>query len=139
MSDTIDAKESDYLYLKESGIPGAGIGLFTSISIYRDEIISFFKGEILSDIEAAVRAKYNMDSYFISMPDGTIMDSNNVACFAKYANDAGGQTPIKLKNNSTIALDDQDVVCLIAKRDIKIGEEIFCSYGKDYWKKFQRS
>ena len=46
--DNIDAKEADYLYLKSSGILGAGNGLFTSIKIYKNEVISLFKGDILS-------------------------------------------------------------------------------------------
>ena len=84
--DKIDAKESDYLYIKESQIPDAGKGLFTSILIYKNEIISVFKGEILSVEETEIRAKNGMDRYFINMLDGTIMDSMKVKCFAKYAN-----------------------------------------------------
>jgi uncharacterized protein len=135
--DKIDAKESDYLYVSESHIPGAGKGLFTSISIYKDEIISVFKGEMLSDDEAKVRAKNGDNKYFINMPDGTIMDSMNVKCFAKYANDAHGLVKTKFKINSRIILDNYDNVCVVANRDIIIGEEVYCNYGKQYWKKFK--
>ena len=134
--DKIEAKESDYLYLKTSKITGAGTGLFTSIQIYKNEVISLFKGEILSDAEALVRVKKGIDGYFINMLDGTIMDSKDVKCFAKYANDAEGSKVVKFKNNAKIALDENDRVCLVALKNIKIGEEIFCSYGKKYWKKF---
>ncbi len=134
--DQIDAKEADYLYLKSSGISGSGTGLFTSIPIYRNEVISLFKGEILTEPEAALRAKNKLDGYFINMLDGTIMDSNKVKCFAKYANDAERYVSLKPKNNSKISLDENEKVCLVALRNIKIGEEIFCGYGKKYWKKF---
>jgi SET domain-containing protein len=137
--DAIDAKEVEYLYLNHSELKGAGKGLFTSIKIYKDEVISLFKGEILSDKEAAFRAKNNLDGYFINMLDGTIMDSNKVKCFAKYANDAEGFSTMKFKNNSKITLDENEEVCLVALRNIKVGEEIFCSYGKEYWKKFMLS
>ncbi len=133
--DKIDSKESDYLYTKESQIPNAGKGLFTSISIYKNEVIALFKGEVLADKVAAARAKNGQDGYFINMLDGTIMDSMNVKCFAKYANDTEGMGKTKLKNNSKITLDEDDNVCVVAIRDIKVGEEIFCSYGKKYWKK----
>lgn len=134
--DKIDAKESDYLYIKESQIPDAGKGLFTSILIYKNEIISVFKGEILSVEETEIRAKNGMDRYFINMLDGTIMDSMRVKCFAKYANDSKGLVKTNFKINSTITLDDDNNVCLVAIRDINIEEEIFCSYGNKYWRKF---
>jgi len=134
--DAIDAKESEYLYINSSALKGAGKGLFTSLKIYKNEVISLFKGEILTNKEASLRARNNQDGYFINMLDGTIMDSNKVKCFAKYANDAEGLSVLKYKNNSKISLDENEDVCLVALRNIKIGEEIFCSYGKEYWKKF---
>jgi len=137
LPDTIDAKESDYLYLKSSGIINSGKGLFTSIHIYQNEVISLFKGEILSDREAALRAGKKCDGYFINMLDGSIMDSMHIKCFAKYANDSDGFKNSFFKNNSKIALDENNKVCLVATRDIKINEEIFCGYGKAYWKNFK--
>jgi SET domain-containing protein len=137
LPDKIEAKESDYLYLKSSKINGAGEGLFTSIPIYKNEIISLFKGEILTNQEASVRARNKMDGYFINMLDGTIMDSKDVNCFAKYANDAEGLSVLKFRNNAKISLTEENDVCLVALRDIKVSEEIFCSYGKPYWKKFK--
>jgi SET domain-containing protein len=138
LPDKIDARESDYLYLNPSKLDNAGDGLFTSIRLYKNEIISLFKGEILSDQEAFLRAKNKLDGYFINMLDGTIMDSKNTHCFAKYANDAEGLAILKFKNNSKISLTEQNEVCLVALRTIKVSEEIFCSYGKPYWKKFKQ-
>lgn len=137
LPDIIDAKESDYLYLKKSGIMDSGKGLFTSIKIYKNEVISQFKGEILTDKEASVRATNKSDGYFINMLDGSIMDSMHVKCFAKYANDSEGFKSSLFKNNSKIALDENNKVCLVATKDIKINEEIFCGYGKAYWKNFK--
>lgn len=131
----INALESDYLYVSPSQLPASGNGLLTAIKIYKDEIISLFKGEILTNTQAKLRAKKGKDRYFINMLDGSIMDSMNVKCFAKYANDALGSKKSNFKNNSKIGLDEDDNVCLIAIRNIKVNEEIFCSYGKKYWKK----
>lgn len=69
------------------------------------------------------------------MLDGTIMDSINTPCFAKYANDVNGSIDSEFKNNAKIGLDEENNVCVIAIRKIVSGEEIFCSYGKKYWKK----
>ena len=86
-SDAINAPESDYLYLGISQLPNAGNGLFTAIQIYKGERVSVFKGEILSLAAAMLRAANGNDRYFINLPDGKILDSMNVTCFAKYAND----------------------------------------------------
>ena len=57
-----------------------------------------------------------------------------VKCFAKYANDANGFEPSEFKNNAIITIEEDDSICLLAKRKIKKDEEIFCAYGKEYWK-----
>ena len=131
----IEAPESDYLYIQDSQIPNAGKGLFTAIDIYPNEIISLFKGEILTDEEAQKRVSEENDRYFINMLDGSILDSMNVDCFAKYANDAEAFSKSTFKNNSKITLDDDDNVCIVATKKIKSQHEIFCSYGAIYWKK----
>lgn len=128
-------KESDYLFVKRSQIKGAGKGLFTAIDIFKDEVIAVFKGELIDDEEAFRRADKGKDKYFVIMPDGVVMDSMPVECFAKYANDAAAYPNGLFKNNAKIYLDDNDQPCLTATRKIKAGEEIFCGYGKKYWKK----
>jgi hypothetical protein len=134
-SNTIDAQESDYLYIQTSQLPDSGKGLFTAIAIYKDEIVAVFKGEILSDSEAEFRVQSNNDQYFMNLLNGKILDCKNTECFAKYANDAAGFSKSDYKNNAKISLDDEGNVCLIATRKIKSGNEIFCDYGKQYWKK----
>ncbi len=140
MYDEIDAPEFAYLTIATSQLPNSGNGLITSININKDEIIALFKGEILGDDQAKLRAEKGQDQYFINLLDGSILDSKKIKCFAKYANDADGfsisypKTP-GFKNNAKIGLNDDKKVCLIATRNIKSGEEIFCSYGKRYWKK----
>ncbi len=136
-TNTIEAPEADYLYVKLSQLEGAGNGLFTAIDIYKNEIISIFKGEIIDVNEAEQRAKQNNDRYFINLLDGSIMDSMHTDCFAKYANDTKGSTNSRFKNNAEITLDEEDNVCIKAIKKIKAGEEVFCSYGKRYWKKHQ--
>ena len=131
----IEAPESDYLYIQDSQITNAGKGLFTAIDIYPNEIISLFKGEILTDKDAQKRVSEGNDRYFINMLDGSILDSMNVDCFAKYANDAEAFSKLEFKNNSKITLDDDDNVCIVATKKIKSQQEIFCSYGVKYWKK----
>ncbi len=139
MPDSIDAPEKDYLYIKTSQLPNAGKGLYTSIDIFKDEIIATFKGKRLSNTKAARIAKENKNGYFINMLDGSILDSKNVHCFAKYANDPQGLKKTSFSYNAEISLDDDEQVCLIATKQIKSEEEIFCSYGKKYWQSFKKN
>ena len=124
-ANSIEASESDYLFIATSQLPNSGNGLFTAIAIYKDEVISLFKGEVLTTLQAKLRSNKGNDKYFISLPNGTMMDSMRVACFAKYANDAEGYSKSKFKNSSKIALDEDNNVCIIATRNIKVNEEIF--------------
>ena len=135
-TNVIQAPENLYLYKAVSQIKNAGDGLYTAINIYKDEVIATFKGERLTDAVARKRAKKGNDQYFIAMLDGSIMDSVKSKCFAKYANDAIGLGDSGFNNNSRIALDENDNVCIIANKTIKTGDEIFCGYGKRYWKKY---
>lgn len=136
-NNSIDAQESDYLYKCKSHIPGSGRGLFTAIDIYKDEIIARFDGEILSDKQAAKRKHAGKDQYFINMPDGSTLDSMHSECFARFANDANGKTFSDFKNNCRIVLDVNGNVCIQATRKIEANEELFCSYGRKYWKQVE--
>lgn len=130
----INASESSYLYVSLSQLPDSGNGLFSTISIYKDEIIAVFKGEHLTNNQAHLRTLKQKDKYFILLADGSILDSMKTKCFAKFANDVKGSTKPEYKNNAKIALDESENVCLVATRKINKGEEIFCNYGSKYWK-----
>lgn len=132
---TIEASEVDYLYVQESQILNSGNGLFTAIKIYKDEIISVFKGEVLNQSEILKREAKKEDKYFMVLLNGSVLDCMHTDCFAKYANDASGFSKSAFKNNAKITLDDNDNVCLVATSTIKEGQEIFCSYGQKYWRK----
>jgi SET domain-containing protein len=134
-TDAIDALESDYLYIAPSQLAGSGNGLYTATAIYKDEVIALFKGEVLTDRQIAIRIKKGEDRYFISMLNGRILDSMKTHCFAKYANDADGTCKSIYRNTGKITIDEEDNICIIAMRNIKKNEEIFCGYGKRYWKK----
>jgi SET domain-containing protein len=130
----IEAKEIDYLFVQQSQLINAGQGLFTAIDIYKNEQISIFKGKILTQQDANLRTQKNENHYFMNMIDGRILDCMHTSCFAKFANDAAHFAISSFKNNAIITLNEEQKVCLVATKKIKSGAEIFCSYGKAYWK-----
>lgn len=125
--------EADYLFVEPSRIPAAGMGLFTTIPLQRGDVIAVFKGERLSATEAKRRADAGADAFFVTLLDGSTLDSMHTECFAKYANDVEGPGNSRLRNNAVITLDDDDRPCIVATRAIKAGGEIYASYGKAYW------
>ncbi len=137
-SDFTLEQEAEFLEVRESQIPDSGKGLFLLKEKKKGEIVALFRGEVLTYEAAELRALRHEDGYFINMSNGTILDSMPVECFAKYANDAHGLGKTKFKSNTEIQLSGKpDLVYLIALRDIKVGEEIFTSYGRKYWKNFK--
>jgi hypothetical protein len=131
--DLIDVEEVEYLYIDTSLIIGAGKGLFTAITIHKNEIISIYKGELLQEKSANRRIELGQNDFFMNLPNGKILDAKNTDCFAKYANDAKGVQSSSYKNNALITVNHKNQICLVAKVNIKAGSEIFCSYGKAYW------
>lgn len=131
----IPLPEQNYLYIQTSQIPQANLGLYTAIDIYKDERIAIFHGEVLTQKEANKRVKESRDQYFMELPNGRILDCRNTPGFAKFANDATAIPGGTLRNNAKITIDDEENICLVATRRIKAGQEVYCSYGKKYWKK----
>ena len=128
--------ETKSLYVDSSTIPNSGKGLFAKRDFKKGEFICKFTGEIIDSDELYKRDIGGPRShYFIDMGNKTL-DVYKSKGLARYANDAEGLTKIKgKKNNSSIYMDDDEkYVYIAATKNIKAGEEIFVSYGKDYWK-----
>ena len=126
--DDFEVTENSKLYLKKA---------ITFVEKNKDNVDFLFLNDrfIRYSEDRDKNKKCIDDKYFINMINGSIMDSMHVDCFAKYANDAEGYMKSDFKNNAKIGLDEDNNVCIIAKRNIKSGVEIFCGYGKEYWKK----
>jgi uncharacterized protein len=128
----------DGLYVDDSTIPGAGLGLFAKKDFEKDQIICEFGGELIDELEVNKRNKDKRGDYFVDMGDDLTLDSYESDCMAKYANDARGPRKVPgLRNNSEIVVYSDDYsVCIVATRPIKAGEEILVEYGKSYWNNY---
>lgn len=122
-----------HLYIETSQIPNAGMGLFTNVRIPKGENIVEYKGRKTTWQDVKEKEVDNL--YIMYVSDDNVIDAGkHKKQLARYANDAKGLTKVAhLKNNAHFVHDDKGRVYLEATRDILPQEEIFVSYGKEYW------
>lgn len=122
------------LFIKQSQLPGAGKGLYTSKAISKDSKIIEYRGEIIDYREYRRRARKEQDQYLFYLHRDLCIDALHTPQYkARYANDAAGITRVKgLRNNSDYVI-FEDKCFIVASRNIKAGEEIFVNYTKPYW------
>lgn len=119
------------LEVKESTIPGAGKGLFTTKFIPKGSRIIEYKGRIRTWEEVQYD---DANLYIFYVNENHIIDAGlRKKTLARYINDAKGLQKIKgLQNNAHFVRDDLRVF-IDAIKDIPAGAEIFAGYGKEYW------
>ena len=119
------------LEVKESDIPGAGMGLFTTKFIPKGSRIVEYKGRIRTWKE--VENEDNNFYIFYVTEDRIIDASRYKKSPARFINDAKGLKKIKgLSNNAQFVVDGLRVF-VDAIKDIPAGAEIYLGYGKEYW------
>lgn len=125
----------DDLVIKKSLIPGAGKGVFTKASIEKESIIAEFTGEKISHTIGIARFILKQSHSILYLNKTYSLDSlKDKNCIATYINDAKGLTKIPyLRNNADMVI-TRGRIFVIAKRNIKAGEELYVSYGSSYWK-----
>jgi SET domain-containing protein len=121
--------------VKKSQIPGAGKGLYTKVDFKKGERIIEYIGEIITEAELDRRAERDIFGYAFYINKRRCIDAYYTPeALARYANDAKGLTRVKgLKNNCCYSI-WKNRGWIEAERDIKAGEEIFVSYGAEYWR-----
>jgi hypothetical protein len=120
------------LYLKKSLLPGAGKGLFTKVEIPKGTVIVEYKGKVTT--WDAIKHEDGKNGYLYYVNSKRVINAKPFPkAFGRYANDAAGRVRVKgLRNNSEYI--EKKKRCFIkSTRKIKVGEEIFVSYGREYW------
>jgi SET domain-containing protein len=120
--------------VKESKLPGAGLGLFTKVDLSAGDFIALYH----ADVKVAEGDEENND-YCLEIPSQLhngvtlVVDAGKVgSTLGRYANDSrdGAQ-------NANFAFQRSErgymVPFIKALRLIRDGEEIFVSYGQSYW------
>jgi SET domain-containing protein len=123
------------LIVKKSTLPGAGKGLFTKRDIKKGERFVEYLGEIITEAELDRRAENDIYGYAFYVNKQKCIDAYyRPEELARYANDARGLVRVKgIRNNSCYRI-SKGRGFIEAERNIKAGEEIFVSYGAEYWK-----
>ena len=138
------------LYVAQSQIPSAGLGVFTNDSILSGERIDEYKGELCNrDYGGA---------YALLLTKSALIDAASIPrCYMAMINDCSfipkqyirkkkrkiDVTPVAYYSATGIPLDincefqideDKKQAFIHAIRDIEPGSELFVSYGADYWR-----
>lgn len=120
------------LLVKESTLPGAGRGLFTTEFIAKDTCIIEYKGTIST--WKNVNHDDGNNAYVFFVNNNHVVDAcNHLNELGRYANDAKGLQKTKGLTNNARYLVDKKRIFIYAVKNIPAGAEIFVGYGKDYW------
>lgn len=126
-----------YLYVKKSGLPKAGQGLFTDVLIRKGTRIVEYKGKIQQWQDVKYEDGHN--GYLMYITRDTVINAlPAIHTLGRYANDARGLIRKEgLRNNAEYVSEGKK--CFIeATRIIHPGEEILVSYGREYWQLIKR-
>jgi hypothetical protein len=116
---------NEKLIVQESTIDGAKLGLFAGADIDPQYLVARYGGELveLKENEVPNQYMYNAGKFVLDATNETLE-------LGGYINDAIALT----KQNSHFKVDAKSkTVNIFSKRKIKAGEEIFASYGDEFW------
>ena len=125
------ASSKKYLEVRESVIPKAGKGLFTTKPVRKGTRIAEYKGKITTWKKAKQDPGDNAYIFYVNRDH--VIDAKPSRAKARYANDASGLSRVKGITNNSRYIEDGVKVYIEAKKDIPAGSEILVGYGKDYW------
>lgn len=131
----IHLKSINGLVVKTSTVPGAGKGLFTTVARQRGDVILRYTGERLTQAQLDSRYGDRLALYAVIVDhtdrgsqrryiDATDPQHSSVA---RYINDC------KRRRCNTDFHTDGENVDVVANRRIAAGDEVFVSYGSEYW------
>lgn len=110
--------------------------MYTDAAIAKDEIVCEYEGEKVTWKECLRRneAMEGKGAYFFHINDRNCVDAQHTLwALGRYANDAAGPSKVAgLRNNAKYEV-IKGKPYIKATKNIKAGDEIFVSYGKEYW------
>jgi SET domain-containing protein len=116
------------LVVKKSTIPGAGLGLFTTVARKRGDIITEYVGEVVDDAIEDERYGNTTAPYSLEVSKNRVIDPACKRGIGSYANHNPQSTANAgfAKNSATKG------AVIRARKAIKAGNEVFVNYGPDF-------
>ena len=99
-----------------------GLGLFATGPVRKGAIVAEYWGPIITEAEL----KRRRGKYFFALDNGMAIDGKGRNNAARYINHS-------CHPNCEPIEDENQRVFVLARRDIKPGEEFGYDYGKEYW------
>ena len=127
----IDIKKN-YVEIRKSNIPGAGVGVFAKKDIKADTDLGWYRGEHLSAEEFG--KKYDKKGYSVYV---LCVDNDINVDATKHYNWISRINASKGTNKKPNVYWDSEGR-LFAKKNIKAGEELYVCYGAEYWRGITR-
>jgi len=123
---------SKSLVIKPSLLPNAGKGLFTRVDIRKGDRIVEYKGRRRKWKDVKHLDGHN--GYLLRLSRTMAIDAlPTLSALGRYANDAMGLTRVPGLRNNAEYLIYGDRVYIEATRNIRKGEEVLVSYGREFW------
>lgn len=112
------------LRIDKSKIKFAGKGVITDVLIPKETFIDFYSGDISYTVKCGC--------YFVEIDETCGVNAILFPrCYMAMVNDAYHSN---FTNNCEIRINSENKVEIWSINDIKPGEELFMSYGDEYWK-----
>jgi SET domain-containing protein len=133
-------EDNEYVVIKPSHIPGAGMGLFAAKDIPKDTMVTHYEGKKITRKEYNALHEKSEHWYMFTMPECAnepnfpYIDGNREHYGSKvnFAPAKINGKPTKLQNVHFLKHCEDPYIRLYATRDIKKGEELYVSYGSIY-------
>lgn len=129
----------DHLVVKQSGIPGAGMGLYTTVPLRSGDFITMYSGRLQR------HADYDQTDgeYGVHLNNEYVINSTSSQdALGRYINDCRAankrQRHCGGKNARFVVNNRNNTIRVVATKRIPAGSEIFLSYGVDYWNAVNR-
>lgn len=125
--------EKELIEMKPSGVPGAGTGVFAKKDIPIHTELGLYRGEHLTDKEFEEKFRdAGLGTYVLTLDDPSEKGKNFYVDGLKKGNWTSRiNSPKGTLNKVNIVFYTDGRV--VAKRNIKAGDELFVGYGPKYW------
>ena len=125
--------EKELIEMKESSVPGAGTGVFAKKDIPLNTDLGFYRGQHLTTPEFEKKfADAGLGAYVLTLNEESDPNKKFYVDGLKKGNWTSRiNSPKGTSNKANIVFYTDGRV--VAKRNIKAGEELFVGYGPKYW------